>query len=724
MKHSFRELRLNTTLHHCIRVLIAMLGVVLGCWFFNSTQYIHPLILGVIASAVAQTDDNLSGRISALTTTLICFIITTCSVEILFNTPILFGIGLFISCFTFTMLGAISSRYATISFASLLIAVYTMLGASASVNWWTQPLYLLSGAAWYGLISLIWVAIWPMQPIQQRLIALFDALAIYLEHKSALFHPSTDQSEDALRLRDANENAKVVDTLNLTKFTILSHIRGKRLHHTSLQYLKIYYLAQDIHERANSSHCRYEDMAQTFFYSDIMFRFQHLLRLQAQGCRDASESLFDSSASLENAERTQAHNELHQSLAYLKQHASLQTQSLLPQLEYLSNNLTTIERQLLNVCERSENEVINRDYFDPHAHTLREKWTRFKNKISPKSLLFRHAFRLSLALTLGYGIVQGLKQIAGFSFTNGYWILLTILFVCQANYSATRSKLNQRVLGTLIGLMFGIPLIALFPNMDVQLALMVIFGVLFFAFRATQYTAATTFITMLVVISFNQQGNGFDVIAPRLFDTMIGCVISVFTVRFVLPDWQAHRLRHIMTDAIRANRDYLSMIIAQYRIGKQDNQPYRNKRREAHNNDAQLSSAITNMLAEPGRYQTAIDESFRFLCLNHAMLNYISALGAHRIQIDESEIHHLVSKSHQDIQRQLDYLIQILSGEDNLTAPKIDDSLGQELERWRDGHHPDALMILQQLHLIQRIMPELQTLTEQIGKIALAKKMI
>lgn len=719
MSLSFRELSANTVIHHCIRVLIAMVGVVIFCRFIDPNHFINPIFLGVLASALAETDDNFSSRLSALALTLVCFTLTTFSVEILFNTPLIFALGFMLATFSFTLLGAISSRYATIAFASLLISVYTMIGASASINWWTQPFYLLAGATWYGLVSLAWVAIFPTQPVQQRFIQLFHSLGDYLEHKSSLFHPSTYQSEETLRLRDANANAKVVDSLNLTKFTILNHIRGKRLHHTSLQYLKMYHLAQDIHERANSSHCRYDALTKAFFHSDIMFRIQHLLRLQATTCRKTADTLFTQTSLTKSHENTEAHQELYQSLGYLKEKNTPDTQVFLPQLEYLANNLATIEQELSNVQDPLKpSDLVEDDNFDPHAHTLREKWHRFCNKISPKSLLFRHAVRLSLALALGYGLLNW------FEFQNGYWILLTILFVCQPNYSATRNRLVQRIFGTLIGLICGIPLLTLFPDPLGQQALMILFGVLFFAFRAAKYTVATTCITLLVLISFNQQGSGFDVMLPRLFDTLIGCLISVFAVRFILPDWQAHRLRSIMLEAILANKDYLALIISQYHSGKKDDVFYRNTRRKAHKNDAQLSSAITNMLAEPGRYQLAIEESFRFLCLNHSILNYVSALGANRIQITDDEIGQFVTQTHQDIHQRLEYMIEVLSGNSDVKAPDSYTSSDEQLAFWRKTTHSEAQMVLQQLNLIQCIMPEMQNLTEQIATIALQKKRI
>lgn len=172
-----------------------------------------------------------------------------------------------------------------------------------------------------------------------------------------------------------------------------------------------------------------------------------------------------------------------------------------------------------------------------------------------------------------------------------------------------------------------------------------------------------------------------------------------------------------MSDAISANKQYLGQIIGQYRVGKKDSLRYRVARREAHNSDATLSSAISTMLAEPGKYRAAVDESFRFLTLNHAMLNYISALGAHRTRIDDNAIHQLVLDAHRCIHQHLEVLHQQLhqhSEECDLSAIE-DAGLEQRLNEWRDEDDSSARMVLQQLHLIYRMLPELHSLASKLA---------
>ncbi|WP_309484680.1 FUSC family protein [Candidatus Pantoea persica] len=107
---------------------------------------------------------------------------------------------------------------------------------------------------------------------------------------------------------------------------------------------------------------------------------------------------------------------------------------------------------------------------------------------------------MPLELCVGYGFIQviGVER--------GYWILLTSLFVCQPNYNATRRQLALHIAGTLAGVAIGLPLLWLVPSTEGQLILIVVSGVLFFAFRQVQYAQATLFITLLVLFCFNLPG--------------------------------------------------------------------------------------------------------------------------------------------------------------------------------------------------------------------------
>ncbi len=172
-----------------------------------------------------------------------------------------------------------------------------------------------------------------------------------------------------------------------------------------------------------------------------------------------------------------------------------------------------------------------------------------------------------------------------------------------------------------------------------------------------------------------------------------------------------------MADALDANKNYLAQIIGQYRVGKKDTLNYRIARRSAHNNDANLTVAISSMLVEPGKYRTSEDESFRFLTLNHALLSYISALGAHRTRIDDEATHKLVLDAHRVIHEHLDALNDQLYSHCEQCEVKntYDPDLDKRLSEWREEDESSVRMVLQQLHLIYRMLPELHTLATKFA---------
>lgn len=113
---------------------------------------------------------------------------------------------------------------------------------------------------------------------------------------------------------------------------------------------------------------------------------------------------------------------------------------------------------------------------------------RISRHLTSRSALFRHAIRMSALLCGGYALIQLTHM------QHGYWILLTSLFVCQPNYNATQRQTPPRIIGTLAGILIGIPLLYFVPSLEGQLTLIVISCVLFFAFRNVQYAHATLFI--------------------------------------------------------------------------------------------------------------------------------------------------------------------------------------------------------------------------------------
>ena len=324
----------------------------------------------------------------------------------------------------------------------------------------------------------------------------------------------------------------------------------------------------------------------------------------------------------------QAQQDLQDALAHLEGLQQPQWQRLLATLTALAKNLGTLQTRLANASlPAPEAQVHDHALLDHSPRSLHDAFERVWAQLTPATPLFRHAVRLSIALAVGYGLLYWLHA------RQGYWILLTTVFVCQQSFGATRRRMVQRVLGTLAGLVVGWALFRLFPSLLLQALFAVAAGVVFFGNRTRHYALATGAMTLLVLLSFNQIGDGYGLIVPRLVDTVLGSLIAGLAVFLILPDWQGRRMHTVAARTLATCNLYLDQIMAQYQDGQggqRDNLAYRTARRNAHNADAALSTALSNLFQEPGFLQGRSDSGLRFLLLSHTLLNYLSGLGAHR----------------------------------------------------------------------------------------------
>lgn len=716
-KQSMRRLWALDKFSYSIRVFIALTGSMALCWYQDEMTLLIPLFLGIIASALAETDDSWQGRLNALAVTLVCFSIAALSVELLFPYPWIFAISLALATFCLTMLGALGERYGAIASATLILSVYTMIGVDqrggAVSDFWHEPLLLVAGAAWYGALSVLWQALFSSQPVQQSLARLFRELGRYLKLKSSLFEPIRQLDVEARRLELAQQNGRVVAALNAAKEIILHRVGNGRPGSKVSRYLKLYFLAQDIHERASSSHYPYNALAEAFFHSDVLFRCQRLLRQQGKACQTLAESIQLRQPFIYDDSFAEALGDLNASLEHLRIQSNPAWRGLLRSLRALAANLSTLDRLLGDASNPdSLADATDSNLLDRAPRNLKEMWTRLRTQMTPTSLLFRHALRLSLALTVGYGMLHAIHA------SQGYWIILTTLFVCQPNYGATRRKLGQRIIGTAIGLTVAWALFDLFPSPLVQSMFAIAAGLVFFINRTTRYTLATAAITLMVLFCFNQVGDGYGLFLPRLFDTLLGSLIAGLAVFLFLPDWQGRRLNKVLANTLTCNSIYLRQIMQQYAAGKSDDLAYRLARRNAHNADAALSTTLANMLMEPGHFRKEADVGFRFLVLSHTLLSYLSGLGAHReTQLPAEVREHLIDGAGKTLAASIDEIATGLANKQPIAIQSdAEEALAADLEQMPDEIDEGQRLVQTQLALICRQLGPLRTLAAHLIK--------
>lgn len=703
-----RKATYNTAIMYNLRMIIAFSGTAFLPYFLGQQHMTIPLTLGVVAAGLSDIDDRFSVRIMNLLYTYVGFFITAASIQLLFPYPMIFALGLIVSCIGWILLGSLGRRYATISYGCLVISVYSMLGVNLFEPWYTQPALLVAGAAWYGLISTISFLLFPIRPVQDKLAQCYKSLGDFLFSKSNLF--DVDMTADSYQqsmISLSMENGKLIGIFNDTKTALLTRLKGDRGQRDTRRSLQYYFVAQDIHERADSAHIDYQKLTKMFEHSDILFRFQRILSLQGKACKDLSDSILNRSTYQHNSRFQHAFKNLRQSLDKLRQDPNYD-QVWVNALFSLYQNLKSIDAQLQNVeterhISRDQSKHIENQLKDDDLKGWDDIVSRVKQHLTPESVLFRHAIRVSIVLFIGYVFVQ-VTQIE-----YGYWILLTALFVSQPNFNATKRRLRLRIIGTLGGIIVGYAILSFVPSVEGQLLLLIISGVLFFDLRSKQYAQATAFITILALINFNLDGLGFQAALPRLIDTVLGCALAWFGVSFIFPDWKFRRLPRTINRSLEAQCQYLAEVVSQYHHGRNNALNYRVVRRAAHNTDAEVASLISTLATEPDFDPSQKTLAFEFLCLNHTFISYIAALGAHREQIHDQEILNLLDQALDNIQGAL-----LHDEMPDLTAHNMLQTIRLRLNQ-SDEDTSQSLIILQQLSLMFSILKQLSTLKQSLS---------
>ncbi|MDR2127834.1 MAG: FUSC family protein [Burkholderiaceae bacterium] len=250
----------------------------------------------------------------------------------------------------------------------------------------------------------------------------------------------------------------------------------------------------------------------------------------------------------------------------------------------------------------------------PDLAVVRNSWRLF---VSPTELsiqpfftvwhwrqpALRHAVRAALAVGAGYGIATLLPWAV-----HDYWILLTIVVVLRGSLAQTLERRNARVLGTLLGSLLAVGILALEPSAGMlMLALTVAQGVTHgFAMRRYWITAMGASVLGLIQshMLLAETSNAFAFF-ERVADTLIGAGIA-WAFSYVLPSWERGQIAALVRRVLKALNQHAraSLSLADLKdIDTASELAWRLARREAYDALSALVQAAGRALAEPRAVQ-------------------------------------------------------------------------------------------------------------------------
>ncbi|MDJ0461939.1 FUSC family protein [Streptomyces sp. H27-C3] len=209
-------------------------------------------------------------------------------------------------------------------------------------------------------------------------------------------------------------------------------------------------------------------------------------------------------------------------------------------------------------------------------------------------LLSEGSWRYGLRLALCIGLAQALVSLI--DVPRSYWVALTVLFVLKPDFGSVFSRAVQRAFGTALGLVVAAAVLSQLDRGWWDVPVMLVLAALIPAFTAKGYafqTAAITPVILLLSDLLNHQG--FGLVLPRLFDSLIGCAIALVAGYLLWPESWRTRVGARLADTVADTAGYLECAFGP----DWDQAEWRRQRRRLYRDLSLVRTEFQRALTEP-----------------------------------------------------------------------------------------------------------------------------
>ncbi len=443
---------------------------------------------------------------------------------ILFVLPLLIGVT-----------GEISPLHGRLLPATLIAAIFS-LSLVGRMPVWVPPLLYIGGTLWYGLFNWFWFWLWKEQPMRETLSLLYRELADYCDAKYTLLTQLTDPEKALPPLLARQQKAVDLITTCYQQMHMLSASRDN----SHKRLTRAFQVALDLQEHISVSLHQPEEVQKLVEQSHA----EAVIRWNAKTISARLRLLAD--AILYHQLPDRFHME--KQLGALEKIARQNPDN--PVGNFCYYHFSRIARVL-----RTQKPLYTRDLMADRQRRL-PLFPALRSYLSLKSAALRTAARISVMLMFGSALALF------FNIPKPYWILMTIMFVSQNGYSATRVRIQHRALGTFAGLLIAAGSLQLAVPESITLLFMLAITLASYLVTRKYYGWSMIGFTVTAVYSLQLLSlNGAQFLLPRMMDTLMGCLIAFAGMIWLWPQWQSGLLRSNAHDALDTYQEALRMLL-------------------------------------------------------------------------------------------------------------------------------------------------------------------
>lgn len=307
----------------------------------------------------------------------------------------------------------------------------------------------------------------------------------------------------------------------------------------------------------------------------------------------------------------------------------------------------------------------------PFLSQQKYEWKTVLSHLRFDSPILRFALRMSMAISVGLAIGEHLPYAA-----HGYWIVLTIVIILKPNFSMTKQRRADRIVGTVIGCVATALVLRYLNYPALILTILVLSTVAMPTFAYLRYRYAAIAVSMMILLEMHLlTPGGGNVVMERLVDTLIGAAVAT-AFSFVLANWEYQSLPALIRQVLAVNLGYMEASFALIQGQCRDDFAYRIERKRLMDSLAALSSALVRMLDEPARKQRAVEDINLFIVQNYLLVAHVAALRSilrrHANELPAGAVNAMLARSHAQVCRTLSHALS-QHGQQVHVAPRPDE---------------------------------------------------
>ncbi len=613
-------------------------------------------------------------------------------------------IGLF--GFFFSMFSVYTNRATSVGTAALLIMVLMLDRPLDPAGVVRESGLILAGGTWYMLISLLTAQLRPYRPAQRALGQCIHEIAKLMSIKAEFYDPNSDLDDDYRRL--VAQQVVVTEQQDAVREMLFkSRQFMAESDNTSRLMLLTFSSVMDLYEQIIAMYYDYSSLRERFGQSAVLPTLARLIRQLADELDHLGLAIQSSTSTRPPLDLTPALTELKGQIDGLNttEGHTLVLKKVLVSLRNLSQRVATIQINLTAPADSVQKEPLEYGRFVSHQ-TI--NWASFRDNLTLNSSAFRHSVRVALALLAGFVLTKFLPY-ANYS----YWVLLTILVILKPAFSLTKQRNQERIIGTFIGGVVGVIILAFIPNKTVQFVFLVLFMIGTYSSQRVNYIVMVVCVTPFLLIVFSFLGIGYlSVAGERLIDTLLGGAIALASGYLLFPNWESHQISSLLRDVVEANTRYVQLLhdgLSGRRISVVD---YKLARKEVYVTSANLAAAFQRMVSEPKHKQRNEKAIYRLVVLNHILSANVATVTSALLTAEPTaQPPGLLRPVKRALAALTDALGQLGAPTETLTT---DSSASSQSTLDVSGPPPDDRPLSEHLHFIQQVSGDISKVIKTV----------